>query len=124
MQKEDRSFEGHHVRRCPFFCPKTSEDQKKKVIALQAVVCIETFQTFRGRMIFDMISLFMMRKRTTFGHFLASSEDKLFLVKEEDICPTKGGRMVTLLKSNIYLKFGGLKLKKVLYEVVRAEHMI
>ena len=121
MQKEDRSFEGHHVRRRPFFCPKTSEDQKKKVIALQAVVCIETF---RGRMIFDMISLFMMRKRTTFGHFSASSEDKLFLVKEEDICPPKGGRMVTLLKSNIYSKFGGLKLKKVLYEVVRAEHMM
>ena len=24
MQKEDRFFAGHHVRKCPFFCPKTN----------------------------------------------------------------------------------------------------
>ena len=32
-----------------------------------------------------MISLFIIPKRRTFGHFLASSEDKLFLVKKEDM---------------------------------------
>ena len=58
---------GHHVRRCPFFCPETSEDQKtrsscpqmsifmpqnesedqKKTSSRpQAVVCPETFQNF------------------------------------------------------------------------------
>ena len=29
MQKEDRFFEGHHVRRCRVFPPKSSEDQNK-----------------------------------------------------------------------------------------------
>ena len=29
-----------------------------------------------------------------------------------------------LFKSNIYSKFGGLKLKKVLYEVIKAEHRV
>ena len=28
-QKEDQFFEKHHVRRCPIFRPKSSEDQKK-----------------------------------------------------------------------------------------------
>ena len=47
MQKEDRFFEGRHVRNCPFSCPKSSENQKKKkVIMSQAVVCTETFQNF------------------------------------------------------------------------------
>ena len=30
MQKENRFFEGHHVRRCRIFRPKSSEDQKKR----------------------------------------------------------------------------------------------
>ena len=32
-----------------------------------------------------MFSLFIMPKRRTFGHFLASPEDKFFLVKKEDM---------------------------------------
>ena len=32
-----------------------------------------------------MFSLFIMPKRRTFGHFLASSEDIFFLVKKEDM---------------------------------------
>ena len=32
-----------------------------------------------------MFSLFIMPKRRTFGHILASSEDNLFFVKKEDV---------------------------------------
>ena len=51
MQKEDRFFEGHHVRRCPFFSPKISaadvhfsaqqqisKDQKKEKVIKSADV--------------------------------------------------------------------------------------
>ena len=49
MQKENRSFEGHHVRTIPFSCLKSSEDQRKKKkrsSCPQAVDCTETFQNF------------------------------------------------------------------------------
>ena len=39
---------------------------------------------------FDIFSLFTMPKRRTFGHFLASSENKLFFVKKEEISSKKG----------------------------------
>ena len=33
----------------------------------------------------DMFYLFKMPKRRTFGHFLTSSEDKLFFIKKEEM---------------------------------------
>ena len=47
-----------------------------------------------------MFSLFIMPERRTFGHFLASSEDKFFWLKRRT-CPPKGGRMVSLIQKNV-----------------------
>ena len=48
-----------------------------------------------------MFSLFKMPKKKTFGHFLTSSEDKLFFVKKEDMFSKKGTYMVSLSKPDI-----------------------
>ena len=37
---------GHHVRRCPFFCPQNKWKPKKRLSRPQAVVCTETFHNF------------------------------------------------------------------------------
>ena len=42
-----------------------------------------------------------MPKKKTFGHFLTSSEDKLFFVKKEDMFSKTGTHMVSLSKSDI-----------------------
>ena len=57
-----------------------------------------------------MFSLFIMPKRRTFVHFLASSEDKFFLVKKEDMSskrrtygrPTVITRWATWLRAALY----------------------
>ena len=45
-----------------------------------------------------MFSLFKMPKMRTFGHFLTSSEDKLFFVKKEDVWLAYLPMMVLLTK--------------------------
>ena len=37
----------------------------------------------------EMFNLFKMPKRRTFGHFLTSSEDKLFFIEKEDMSSKK-----------------------------------
>ena len=71
------------------------EDKKKKIIANADRSLHCNFPKFFVEECYDMFSMFIMPKRRTFRHFLASSEDKFFLVKKEDIS-SKGGRMVTL----------------------------
>ena len=44
-----------------------------------------------------MFSLFIMPKRRTFEHSLASSEDKLFFVKKEDMSSKRKTYMVSLM---------------------------
>ena len=96
MQKEDRFLKDHHVRRCPFFCPKSSEDQKKGHYVPRLLNALKLSKIFRGRMIWDVFTVHIMPKRRTFGHFLASSEDKFFWSKRRT-CPPKGRRMVYTL---------------------------
>ena len=50
-----------------------------------------------------MFYLFKMPKRRTFGHFLTSSENKLFFIKRRTCLP-KRGRMVALVKVLFLLK--------------------
>ena len=51
VQKEDRFFEGHHVRRCPFFFSKASEAKKKGHHVRKPLFALKLSKVFRGRMI-------------------------------------------------------------------------
>ena len=67
-------------RRCPIFLSKL----KKKVITSEGRSnCAETSQTFRGKMIWRVFTVHNAKKEDIWP-FLASSEDKLFLIKNED----------------------------------------
>ena len=79
-QNQVKNKKGHHVRRCPIFRPKSSGlKSKKKSSRTQVVV-------FRVRMICHVFTVHNAKKEDIrLGHFLASSEDKLFFVKTEDM---------------------------------------
>ena len=53
--------------------------------AYNHVMSKKTSQNFLCKNEFDMFSRFVMSKKRTFVHFLASSKDKLFFVKKEDM---------------------------------------